>query len=250
MRLRNWLFTGTGLGLSVWISIFDAHAQVDAAEVGERLSIMQRHVQELKLRAIPSARLRESTVNTLKLDRRAYRKGEKWAVRFEPTNDAAIASMARKASVADEGGTISTEPLLYDFEVLELAGDGNARIAITQRVASPEGRADRQVDHIVLVVSPRFTPVMKEIHYRDGRPPRSIAIAARGNFAMGFSATPTDLPNLATDDGVPMRDRDGSPALKFDTVDIYGRPVTTTWRAGDVWPAEVKTVSGNSTLLR
>ncbi len=245
----NWLIAWSGFALSLCAAGTSAQAQVDSNQVSERLSIMQKHVQELKLRAVPGARLRESAASALRLQERFYHLGEKWSVRFEPTNDAAIASMARKSAV-DEGGTVVTEPLLYDYEVVGLGADGNARISITQRVAGSEGRADGQVDHVVLGISPRFTPVSREIFYRDGRPPRTIAIAARGNLAMGFSATPTDLPNLLTDDGVPARDHAGSSGLKFTTVDIYGRTVTTFWREGDVWPSTVQMVSGTATLLR
>ena len=228
-----------------------AQAQVEPGQVNEMLGIMQRHLSEVKLRAVPGARLGDTSTTALKLGQRFYRVGEKWAVRFEPTSDPSIATMARKSILdADSQNPITADPIIYDYAVLAVSGEGNAKIGITQRLTRPEAKANGLVDHVVLTIGPRFTPVGKEIHYRDGRPPLSIAIAARGNFAMGFDATPTDLPNILTDNGTPVRGLDGAAGLEFTTVDIYGRPVTTLWREGEVWPASVKTTSGTATLLR
>jgi hypothetical protein len=216
--------------------------------IHDMLGIMQKHVQEQKLKRVPGARLGLASIQTLKLGSRFYQAGQTWSVRFTPNGDPNVAAMVRKVDISSVA-EVARDAATFDYRVLGFDDAGNARISVTQRVGANELRAEPRVDHVVLSVNRKFSPVRKEIFYRDGRAPLTIRYDSGAVTMMGFSAAPIDLPNLDNDDGSEIEDG-GKKALQFEVMDLYARPVTTIWREGELWPALVKTTAGDAVLIK
>jgi hypothetical protein len=227
-----------------------ARAQQSDAEYLELLAIAQKSVErrrearEQRARARLSRGLGATQVARLGLNRKFYEKGQSWRVVFTPSADPAVAAIVRKELPGTKGGTM--KPTEFEYSVLD-ASTEEARIQVKQL---PGGAPlDARVDHVVLTIASDFVPRRKEIFYRDGRAPVVLVYAAEGPLAMGFEATPLELPNLSEDEGEAVRDG-GVPALRFQTQDLFARPVEAVWREGEAWPAEVKTVAGVARLKR
>lgn len=226
-----------------------AQAQVDSALYDQGLEIAAKHARAKKMRQVPGARLSVSAVQKLKLTGKYYAPGQRWVVKFTPTSDPAVAAMTRKVAMTAATATVSAEPVFYDFEVLEIAASGNARVRVKEKVAQGRSPQDGRIDHLVIELNQRYVPVKKEIYYRDGRRPILLELNPHNPLSLGFEAMPIDLPNLGEDDGIEIRDERG-PGLKFETNDLLARPITVVWHEGEIWPSQVKLVSGTAELVR
>lgn len=224
-------------------------AQVESGQYNELIAIASKHAAEKQLRQIPGARLGSRAQNALKLNGRFYEPGQSWLVKFLPTSDPAVAGMSRKSAPLAEP-TLTPQPTTYEFKVLEVTPEHQANIQIKQRILPGDASGDGRVERIVLTMSAQFTPVRKSVFYRDGRRPISIDFEGHGALAMGFEATPVDLPNLNSDDGHPVSDANGRGALEFRVSDLFGRPVEALWREGELWPAVVKSVAGTAVVQK
>lgn len=244
-----------GLLLSLSGSCF---AQVESSEYNRLAAIASRFAAEKKLRALPAARLGEVAIAKLKLDRKYYKLGESWRVKFTPNGDPNIAAMTRN-SLPENGEVIQTDPSIYEYKVTGFTDAGFAQIDIRQIVSRNQMRAEPRIDHVVLTLNRRFSPVLKQVFYRDGRVPLRVEANPDQAFAMGFEAAPMDLPNLDSLDGESVQDGEdhsGSAglarltSLRFETSDIFARKVEVVWREGELWPSTVKTTSGIAKLQR
>lgn len=224
-----------------------AFAQTDEAQLRQSLEIAAKFAREKKLKQVPVARLAPGSIDLLKLNGKFYHLKDHWTVKFTPNQE--VAAMARMA--APDGGEVREgEPSFYEFTVLEVTDEGLARIEVRPRKDREAWSADRNFDHLVLVMNKRFIPLRKEIYHKgNAQPARVLRFDSGETMASGFEASPLDLPNLGTDDGKPVRDSAGRVALAFDVQDLFGRPVSVLWRQGEMWPAEVRSTAGLATVV-
>lgn len=214
------------------------------------LGIAQKFAQERKVKGLMAPEAGAGAIAVLGLRERFYKTGDSWSVAFTPSDGPDTqAGQPNAKRVA----------IYFDYKVSSVDERNLARIEVRQRLGENETPIDARIAHMVLVVNSQFVTIKKEIHFKDGRAPASIATNGRENISSGFSAYPIDLPSLNTDEGqvlkeVPaalkdLRGFDPKRALYFEANDLYARPVRSIWRDGDIWPVYVSTPAGISVLV-
>lgn len=241
------------------LSTVHALAQTDA-EYFSRLGAMQKVSAVAKLRALGVADSTQAVraLSMVGLQRRFYEVGQSWSVDFRANES----TLARKSGGLAVDPTVRTlrRPSRFDYKVLAIDSRlHRASIEVRQHINSDDLPVDPRLERVILTVSEQFVVLAKELFYRDGRAPTTIALNAAGNVPMGFDAYPVDLPDLASREGQPLREvpdelkeRPGltsARALDFRVNDLFARPVRLIWTEGEVWPVYVQSPAGTAILV-